>query len=339
MDYGRVLKRAWEITWRWKILWILGFLAALGSGGGGGSSSGTSSYTTGNEDWSRWFGHTYYGPDFTAGLIALIVGLGCLALIIGIAIWVVSVIARGGLIAGVQQVEEEGQTSFGQAWRAGARRFWSLFGISFLTAIPIIILVVGAIVALIAWIVPVASATNPSDAAVAMGILTPILCGGVFCCGLIIVSVILQQVRLYAERAAVLEDLGWIEAFVRGWKVLKANLGATIVFWVIFFAIGLVLMIAVGIVLVAVMVPIVAVGANVDPGPWILAPICGGGLIAVIVGSLISAIVETFTSATWTLAYREMVGMASAPVVAPAPAGEPEGELAIEAGEEPAPEE
>ena len=43
MDYGRVLTRAWEITWRWKILWILGFLAALGSGSGGG---GSSSYTT-----------------------------------------------------------------------------------------------------------------------------------------------------------------------------------------------------------------------------------------------------------------------------------------------------
>jgi hypothetical protein len=333
MDYGRVLKRAWEITWRWKILWILGFLAALGSGGGGGSSSGSSSYSGSSDEWGRWFGHTYTGPDFTAGIIALVVGLGCLALIIGIAIWVVSVISRGGLIAGVQQVEEEGQTSFGQAWRAGARRFWSLFGISFLTAIPIIILVVAGIVALILWIVPVASTTDPSDAAVAMGILAPILCGGIFCCGLVIVSVILQQIRLYAERAAVLEELGWIEAFVRGWNVLKANLGATIVFWVIFFVIGIVLFIAVGIVLVGVAVPFVAIGANIDPGPWLLVPICGGGLIAIIVGSLISAIVTTFTSATWTLAYREMVGMA------PAPTAEPEGELAIDAGEESAPEE
>ena len=333
MDYGRVLKRAWEITWRWKILWILGFLAALGSGGGGGSSSGSSSYSGSGDEWGRWFGHTYYGPDFTAGIIALIVGLGCLALIIGIAIWVVSVIARGGLIAGVQQVEEEGQTSFGKAWRAGARRFWSLFGISFLTAIPIIILVVAGIVALILWIVPVASTTNPSDAVVAMGILTPILCGGIFCCGLIIVSVILQQIRLYAERAAVMEELGWIEAFVRGWNVLKANLGATIVFWVIFLVIGIVLVIAVGIVLVGVAVPFVAIGANIDPGPWLLVPICGGGLIAMIVGSLISAVVTTFTSATWTLAYREMVGLSG-----PAQA-EPADESLFEPSEEPTPEE
>ena len=329
MDYGKILTRAWEITWRWKILWVLGFLAALGSGGGGGSSGGSSSYTTGGEDWDRWFGHTYYGPDFPAGIIAAIVGIGCLVLIIGIAIWVVSVIARGGLIAGVQQVEEEGETSFGSAWRAGAKRFWSLFGISFLAAIPLIILAVIGVIVLIAMFAGSGFAFTESGVAGGLGIASSILCGGVLCCGLIIVTIILQQIRLYAERAAVLEELGWIEAFVRGWNVLKANLGATIVFWVIFLAIGIVLAIVVGIVMVATVVPFVALVANVDPGPWILAPICGGGLIAIILGSLISAVVETFTSATWTLAYREMVGLAGAPAMA----------LAVEPAEEPAPEE
>ena len=36
MDFGKVLGRAWEITWRWKMLWVLGFLAALGQGNGAG---------------------------------------------------------------------------------------------------------------------------------------------------------------------------------------------------------------------------------------------------------------------------------------------------------------
>ncbi len=316
MDYGRVLKRAWEITWRWKILWILGFLATLGSGGGPGSSSGSSSYTTNGDEWTRWWDQTFHGPEFPAGVIAAIVGIGCLALIIGIAIWVVSVIARGGLIAGVQQVEEEGQTSFGQAWRAGVRRFWSLFGISFLAAIPIIILVVVGIVVLIVMLAGSGLAFEESWAAGGFGILTSLLCGGVLCCGMAIVAVVLQQIRIYAERAAVLEELGWIEAFVRAWNVLRANLGDTIVFWAIFFAIGIGLFIAVSVVLVAVAAPFAAIGANVGPGPWLVAPIVGGGLIAIIVGSLIGAVVETFTSATWTLAYREMTGLDVAPAAA-----------------------
>ena len=77
---------------------------------------------------SEIYGHKAYPsvlqlpetPDLAViVIIAAIVGIGCLALIIGIAIWVVSVIARGGLIAGVQQVEEQEHTSFGLAWRAG----------------------------------------------------------------------------------------------------------------------------------------------------------------------------------------------------------------------------
>jgi hypothetical protein len=30
MNYGTILKRAWEITWRYKVLWILGFLSGCG---------------------------------------------------------------------------------------------------------------------------------------------------------------------------------------------------------------------------------------------------------------------------------------------------------------------
>ncbi|MFN2217710.1 MAG: hypothetical protein ACK2UA_03840 [Anaerolineae bacterium] len=330
MDYGKILTRAWEITWRWKILWILGFLAALGSGSGGG---GSSSYSTSNGDWPYGWGYTYHEPYIPAGVIAAIIGVACLAIIIGIAIWVVSVIARGGLIAGVQQVEDEGQTTFGSAWRAGARRFWTLFGISILAAIPLIILAVVGIIVLIVMFVGSGFAFDSSDAAGAMGIVTSILCGGVFCCGMVIVAIILQQIRLYAERAAILEDLGWIEAFARGWNVLKANIAPTIIFWIIFLVIGIVFFIAVAAVLGVTAIPFIALVANVDPGPWLIAPICCGGLVFVIVAALINAIVQTFTSATWTLAYRDMVGL-SAP-----PAAEPAEEPPVEESEEPESEE
>jgi hypothetical protein len=71
---------------------------------------------------------------------------------------------------------------------------------------------------------------------------------------------------------------------------------------------------------------------GVDKGPWLLAPICCGGLLAVIAAALISAIVQTFTSATWAPAYREMVGLSGPPQA------EPADELLHEPSEEPAPE-
>jgi hypothetical protein len=325
MDYGSILKRAWEITWRWKILWILGFLASLGGGGGGGQGV---SYSTGGEDWDRWWGQGYYAPHDAlrdaGGIVAVIIGIACLAVIIGIAIWVVSVIARGGLIAGVQQVEEQEHTAFGLAWRAGARRFWTLFGISFLAGIPILLMVVVGIVVLIVMFAGSGMAFNNSEAAGGIGIVTSILCGGVFCCGLVIVSIVLQQIRIYAERAAILEDLGWIEAFVRGWNVLKANIAPTIVFWAIFFAIGLVLLIPIMAAVAAVALPFVAIVSTTEPGWWMAVPVCFGGLLAVILASLISAIVETFTSATWTLAYSQMAGLVVAAPVAPSEEPAPE---------------
>lgn len=305
MDYGKILSRAWEITWRWKVLWILGFLAALGRGGGGG---GSSSYSGDGSEWGRTFDQV--PPE----VIALIVGLCCLAFIIGIAIWVVSIIARGGLIAGVQQVEDEGSTTFGQAWRAGASRFWTLFGISVLTGLPVFILM---IVGLILFFVLVAGTVGAIDRAAeiggAIGGVALFVCGGLFCCGVVILAIVLDQIRKYAERAAILEGLGWIDAFKRGWDVLKANLGPTLVFWLIFLVIGLaVAAIVVGSIL-AMVLPLAAVFANTEPGAWVIAPICCGGLLAFIAFSLIGSIVETFTSATWTLAYREMTGLSAAP--------------------------
>jgi fucose permease len=161
---------------------------------------------------------------------------------------------------------------------------------------------------LAASIIGIIEGSDRSDPLAALGV-GGIGCAGLFCCGAIIVSLIVSLIQTYAERAAVLEGMGWIDAFKRGWQVLKTNVGPTLVFWVIFLVIGLVIG---GIVLAGVMaiaLPIIgAVSATTnDAGAWILVPICGGGLIAIILGALIGSVINTFTSATWTLAYREMV--------------------------------
>jgi hypothetical protein len=306
MDYGKVLSRAWEITWRWKVLWILGFLAVLGYG----VTSGNPTYTIDSSSWGR----TYYGPWIPSEIIALLVSIACLVLIIGIALWVVSVIARGGLIAGVQQVEEVGATSFRQAWSAGAGRFWTLVGIGILAAIPVIVLFVLGIIVLVATLA--ASSAGFSEAPRGAGIAGAILCGGGLFCGSVLLAIVLAQIRIYAERAAILEDLSWIEAFKRGWEVLKDNLGPTIILWLIFLAIGLVFTTAIIGGLAAVTAPFIAIFARLDPGAWIVVPICFGGLVGMLVFALIGSLVETFSSATWTLAYRELTGLAAAPAAA-----------------------
>lgn len=311
MDFGKVLGRAWEITWRWKMLWVLGFLAALGQGNGAGQLN----YSISGDEFER-FGYRFgdSAEQFFALLSGLVLGLICLVLIVAIVLWVVSVIARGGLIAGVQQVEEEGSTSFGKAWSVGVRKFWTLFGLGILAALPLILLIIiGIIVLTLGIFVGIGLMDVAEAAGITTIVLVSVICGGFLCCGLFILVIILEQIRVYGERAAILEDLGWIDAFKRGWEVLKDNLGATIILWLIFFALGIVIFGISFVLVFALAAPVFGLFVVSDPGWWLLGPICIGGVLGTVVFALIRSIVMAFTSATWTLAFREMTALPEHP--------------------------
>ena len=292
------------------MLWILGFLAALGRGGGGNTKANIEfSYSSSGSEWGggQWGGQmpAFRIPPEVVGALA---ALTCLSLIIGLIVWIVSIIARGGLIAGVQQVEDEGMTTFGQAWRVGVSRFWTLFGIGFLAAIPFLLLGLAAVLYIgVTWSSGVGLAMQTGDpTALFSAFGSTFCCFFPLCCGAILLGAVVGQIRVYAERAAVLEGLGWIDAFKRGWEVLKDNLGPTIVFWLIFIVISLVLALIVGAVVGVLLVPVLAILPDTEPGAWMLVPSFCGGLLALIVFAILGAVIETFVSATWTLAYRQM---------------------------------
>ena len=300
MEFGKILSRAGQITWRWKVLWVFGFLVSLGQGSPGNSNV-------------NWVEDRWQVDRFLPQVVGIVIALVCVGLIIAIALWVLSVIGRGALIGGVQQVEEEGYTNLPRAWRVGVSRFWTLFGLSFLTGLPILILV---ILLIAVFVVPIFTDIGISaDRGGPSGLFAlSFLCGAPLCCGTIIVGIVLSQIKIYAERAAVLEGLGWIDAFRRGWQVLKENIGPTVVFWLIFLAIGVVFAIVMGVGMLVLAAPFVALFARTDPGGWALIPICGGGLLAIVASAVIGSVVQTFTSATWTLAYRQMTGFGAPPM-------------------------
>ncbi len=317
MDYGRIFSRAWAITWRWKILWLLGFLVALGRAGT--TSNGNATYTMDSGDpapaWLRGMG----GMDWGA-MGAVILGLVCLGLVIAIIVWVVSIIARGGLIAGVNQVEEDGSTTLGRAWAVGQRRFWTIFGIGVLAALPMIViaLVAAAMVAVTVFFGVTAgedfwSAFGPLWAGLALCLL-PLTCVA------LIVAVVFSIIRVYAERVAIIEDIGWIDAFKRGWALLKAHVGPTIVVGVVTVVIWILFAVMVAFALTLITVPFALLFGNSDPGTWVAVMLCGGGLFALIVGALAGSVLEVFTSASWTLLYRDLSGRGA---VVPAPVPTP----------------
>ncbi len=328
MDHGKVLARAWNTTWRWKILWVLGFLAALGSGGGNVNyrfSSQAKNFTF---------------PEIAPGWIPLLAIAGIVAVLIGIAFWVISTIATGGLIAGVQQVEDEGSTGFRRAWRVGVQKFWSLLGIRlliFLAGLVAAAIVVGIFVVFGGIGVLSAGRGNGEGIAAAFGSMA--FCFIPLCCVFAIVSLVLSQVVLYAFRAVVLEDMGAIDAIGRGWEVLKDNLGNTVIFWLIFLVIGIGFAIVFGGIALAAFLPFITRFTGFPPSsvsPTVISYVITGlvAFVVMLVLLLTTSIMQVFTSATWTLAYREFMHMEAPRVppetVAPIPSDvTPPGELPV----------
>jgi hypothetical protein len=330
MDFGAVISRALRITWNYKILWILGFLAALGSGGANFNPSSNINYRAGSSDFSTamppWLQDLVDDPGLILGGLA---AFFCIILIIGFIIMVISTIARGGLIAGVQQIETEGNTTFGRAWSGGASRFLPLLGLDILLFLPVIIVVV-VLVALFGGSIIAAVASSQGGVNDNGGAIGGLIAGGlsIFCCGLCVVilySLLAQAIQVLGERAIVLEGAGVISAISRAWALLRANLGNIIllalVMLVISFAFGLITAVIAG----AALLPGMGLAFTdlnrsgaLQAGTTILVVILV--IVAMIVGAIVQTLFITFNSAAWTLAFRQFTGAApavAAPVAPP----------------------
>lgn len=287
MEYGKILNRSVNIIWQNKFLIVLGILAWLGSGsfsGGGGGGGGNGEPGQLPE----------FGEEIAALAVGLIVALVCVILFVGIVLWAISTIARGGLIASVDTIESGETSSFRQAWSAGWDKAWTLLGIGFLPAIPGLILFVGGLLALGAYGGIFALLGEELDSFVGttgLGITI-----AAFACIVVPVVLVLSILRNFAERACMLEDLGVIDAYRRGTSVLMANLGEAI----ILFLLQIVIFIVLGVLFFL-------------PG-LILVLCCLLWPLLLVVQGAISA----FLSALWTLAWRTWTGEPSIAEKAPA---------------------
>jgi hypothetical protein len=274
MEYGNILNRSVNIVWQNKFLIVLGILASLGSGSSGGGGGGNGEPVQFLE----------FGEEFTALSAGLIVALVCVALIVGIVLWVISTIARGGMIASVDTIEAGEKTNLRQAWSAGWQKAWTLLGIGLLPAIPgIIVFVVGLIGSVAYGGILALYGAELADSVGTTGLGITI---ALFACIVVPVVLVLSILRNFAERACMLENLGVIDAYRRGSSVLMANLVEAIILFLLQIAIFIVL----GILLFL-------------PG-IVLALCCLLWPLFLVAQGAISA----FLSTLWTLAWRTWTG-------------------------------
>ena len=311
MNFGYVLKRAWEIIWKFKILWIFGILAGCGqASGSGGSNTG---FRFSNQDVSpriqQFFNQLNPAVITTLIILAIIVviGLVILAILLG-------TVGRVGLIKGTMKAEQGAQRlTFGELWREGLTYFWRVFGLNLL--IGVIIIVTMLIVLLLGIILSIGT----------LGLflicLIPLLC--VLVPVMWFVSIIIEQANI----ALVVENLGITDAIKRGWSVFRDNIGNMIVM-------GLILVVGfsliggfiIGLPLLAVAVPAV-IGISTGTSDAIRNGLILSGVFFVIYLPfllLFSGILRSYISSAWTLTYLQLTNKPSPQVIAaPVPPAAP----------------
>lgn len=320
MDYGDLFTRAWNLTWRHKWLYLLGFLAALGSAGGsGGSSNAGLNYTVPANTLSAlpttgdplalferfW---TLYGPA--------IVAFGILALVLAIVLWLVRLTAQAGLIGAAATLDAGGQITFWQALTQGFGKLGRMIGLSVVLFGPFVLVALFAaawfgsqFVTLIGGLLY--ESLDPVQLADA-GRRLSVFGTAAFCltCLLIPLLLFVNLLFPFAQRSAVLEDQGVFGSIGRGWAVIRDHLGTVLILALFLVVIGIV----VGILVALIIAPIAALlllpaildfvsgeltGLNV-------AVLIGVGLLLGLLAALLYGVFLAFRSTAVTLAYREL---------------------------------
>jgi hypothetical protein len=322
INYSSILTRAWTTTWKYKILWIFGFLVILGGSGNGVSySSPPTSYNFQTSKTSNLPPEWRNISDQLSRIqvntwINIIVAVVCCLFLLAVGLWLLSIIGRGGLIGGIVKADASGSISFREAWGAGLHSFWRLLLIRLLRivvglAVAVVIFLPGAII----------------------GVLT---CGLGFIplfCGAIIIGVVLGLWFLLMDYAVVVENQGAGEAVGRAWTILRDNVGPAVIFYLIQLAVS----VGVGFVLLILVSPAaILIFLSVLPlitqaGPLNVALLVIGLILLVLfmlVSALVNAVYEVWQTSVWTFAYQAFTGRQQVAVVAganppPAPVAAP----------------
>lgn len=318
MRYTEIIKRAWTITWRYRVLWIFGILLALtgsgsGGGGGGGGGSNVSSGWGGMGPWPGMPELSRIPPATWAAIIALCC---CILLVFLIVAVVVNYVARTALYRSVNQIEE---TQAAPTWREGFRLGWSyrafrLWLLDLIIGIPAAVV---AIVLLALGASPLLLLLVDSPVAKGIGIALTVAIELLLLLVILLGAIALSVLGQFWSREVALADRSIGEALASGYAMVRRRLSHVAGMWLLMFGIGL----GFAIVVIPVLLVLLAVGGAVGGGlGYAMYALSDSVPLAIALGlpvflvitvipmTLIQGIYQVFESSVWTLTYREVAG-------------------------------
>jgi hypothetical protein len=172
--------------------------------------------------------------------ILMVIGLNVLLFIMMIPVAFANRIAAGALIGSVDPPGSETPTPFRDVLQTGWKRSWHML---IVLSIPLVPATLGLIAAVIVLGIHLAGAAGNLDALLDIlrhsTVLLTILATAVGT--LILVSLALMIVQLFADRACALENCRPIASFRRGWPIFKGHAGQTAVLVTLQLVVGVIL--------------------------------------------------------------------------------------------------
>ena len=311
MNYTDIIKRAASLTWRYKVLWILGILLALSGGGGGNSITYTLNGNSGDmvpPTSPMW---NFPDPGVIAGFVLLCC---CLALVLIVVLTIVQYVARTGLYRAVDQIEE---TSAAPTWHEGLRLGWSnravrMFLLDLIVGIAVFL---AAMLLLLVGAAPLLLLVFDNQALRIFGIAATLGLELLVFLMIMVAAIIISVLQQFWRRQIALDDRTIGEALSLGTEMVRRKPGDVAIFWLLMAVIGVIFAVA----LIPLVIGLSLLGGGIGIGlgyavyaltnsiGW--AVLAGLPIFIVILSIpliLVQGVYLVFESSAWTLVYRDL---------------------------------
>jgi hypothetical protein len=318
MDYSLILKRAFEITKKYRVLWFFGLFVGAGSWGGNFNfrmPGSRESHWKGSEKFFKGMEHGFrpFSHWLTAETLVVVGLLILAALLVFAVLRYVSLTALPRAVDRIENSTEEERLSFSDVWKLGwSRRAWTLLGIeivTFFVVLAILVLVGGLLIGLPLYFLLHNGGGNT------LGVLLKMLLPGLLALAIIFVTIVVTTlVTRFAWFHAAVDGTGVFDSF--GWSIraFRMELGHILMMWLIMIGVGIVLAIILllGVILFALVTLLIAGGIGwmiwktVAELPAIIVAVLIGTVTFILPLLALSGAMGAYKTTAWVLMYREV---------------------------------
>ncbi len=285
VPFIEILKGAARIIWQNRFLLWFGFLMALGSPGSFNIGGNEKDFGD-QEEKFRNFAESHWQAVITLAIIIFA---------IGIILFLISLVAKAGLVKSVNLISQNKKTSFREGWKSGKKYFGKLFGLSLLFFLVIFVLVVVLAIPVVYLVFAKSWAGAILVGLFAIAIFIPLI-------------FIFSLTKIFAELYIILSDLNILNAVETGYNLLLKNTGNSIIFALLLLAVALaaaIILLPVAGIVLFILVPTGIVLYYLSKVAFIM--FLGFAIIFFLTAILfISSIFQSFRMTAWVLFFREI---------------------------------